>query len=192
MSELLEGRKVKRWTTAEYLKIAETGVFDGQRLELIGGEICAMTPMNEPHAVGTDSLVRIFNRRLPETLWVRGQAPIYIGDHSAPEPDIAIVDAQIARDYERPTTAHLIVEVSDATLRYDQTTKASLYASAQITDYWIVNLQERTLEIYRRPVEDAAHAFGWKYWDKFTFAREQSVSPLCAPELSLTVGDFLP
>jgi Uma2 family endonuclease len=86
---------------------------------------------------------------------LRGQAPLALDEHSEPESDIAVVEGAI-RDFvsAHPQTAVLVVEVADSTLQYDRTTKARLYARNSIPEYWIVNLQERRLEVYRHPVSD--------------------------------------
>jgi Uma2 family endonuclease len=124
----------------------------------------------------------------------RLQAPLHLGPRPAPEPELAVVPGG-SRDYTatgHPTTALLIVEVSDTTLSYDRGRKASLYARAGIADYWIVNLVDRQLEVYRQPQPDATRPYGYGYISAATFTAAESVSPLAAASVSLAVADLLP
>ena len=83
----------------------------------------------------------------------------------------------------------MLVEVSDTTLHYDQNGKAMLYAEAGIADYWLLNLQNRTLEVRREP-EQTAEGFGYRQLTVYTEA--ESAVPLSAPQSSVLVADLLP
>lgn len=179
-----------RWTVPMYEQVAATGVFDGRRVELIDGEIVAMMPMGVPHIDGTTNLTYALIDNLPRSLRVLVQMPLTLSQSSQPEPDVAVVEASTRG--QRPTTAHLVVEVSDSTLRDDRTTKASLYASAQIAEYWILDVNARTMEVLREPMEDAASLLGWRYGQTQVLREDALVSPLCAPEVELSVRAMLP
>ena len=86
----------------------------------------------------------------------------------------------------------MVVEVSEATLGFDRVPKASLYASANVADYWIVNLVQRQLEVYRDPVADSTQLFGFRYNSRTILDPPDTVSPLAAPQASITVADLLP
>ncbi len=178
-----------RWSVALYEQAAGLGWFEGRRVELIDGEIIAMGPVDEPHAVGMNKLQRQFNRKLPDSLFVRGQSPIYVNATSAPEPDIAVVDAALTG--QRLSTAHLVVQVSDSTLSFDRTVKDALYASARIAEYWILDVNARALEARRQPIEDALSSSGWRYGWTQTLREGDAVSPLCAPGIPCDVRDML-
>ena len=107
-----------------------------ERLELIAGEVLVyVTPQESLHATGIRLLDRAMNRLFSEGYDVRTQLPLVLDPHNRPEPDVCIVAGSI-RDYAaaHPTTARLVIEVSDSTLRYDRTTKAGLYARAGIAE----------------------------------------------------------
>jgi Uma2 family endonuclease len=151
-SEMLTEPKVHKWTREELIRMWAMGLLEGQRFELIEGEVVEMNYLSSKHAttvtLTTDALRGIFDKG-----WVvRVQNPLSLDIHSEPHPDIAVV-AGIARDFkdEHPTTATLIVEVADSSLAYDRCRKAAVYAESQIPEYWIVNLEERLLEVYRHP-----------------------------------------
>ncbi len=119
--------------------------------------------------------------------------PLRLGELSLAQPDVMLL-AGAPRDYadREPTTAKLIVEVADDSLAFDRNEKASLYAKAEIADYWIVNLQDRQVEVYRRPMVDANAQFGFGYADKMIFKEGDSMKPLAKPKASIAVADLLP
>jgi Uma2 family endonuclease len=180
---------LRRWTVAEYYQAAEAGVFHPEeRLELIEGEIFRMSPQDSPHATACDltedALRGVFGRGYR----VRTQKPLSLGADSVPEPDLAVVRGGV-RDYAKahPTTAELVVEVADSSLGYDRNRKAPLYARAGVPDYWILNLSERVLEIYRDP--DPANG---QYRQITRLGEDESISPLAAPTASILVRELLP
>jgi Uma2 family endonuclease len=95
---------------------------------------------------------------------IRGQGPIALDEESEPEPDLAVVPGSF-RDYEaaHPSRPVLVVEISETSLALDRVHKGSLYARAGLPDYWIVNLPEHALEVYRDPEPDPAAPFRWRY-----------------------------
>lgn len=93
---------------------------------------------------------------------------------------------------DNPTSALLIVEVSESTLRYDRRTKGSLYARVGIADYWSLNLVDRMLEVYRKPVKDKKQRFGFGYADRADLGATDLATPLAAPGASIAVADLLP
>ncbi len=184
--------RLKRWSVEEYERLLSTGVFDGQRLELIDGDIIDMTPMGEPHAGSVNRTHKQLNVKLEDQLFVRGQSPINAGFYGRPEPDIAVVSLDALLPDQPPSRAELIIEVSDSTLAYDQGDKSSLYASLQVPDYWIINLQENVLEVRRAPMGRPNARFGFDYSQIQIIPRGGVVSPLVAPDVSLRVDDLLP
>jgi Uma2 family endonuclease len=124
---------------------------------------------------------------------VRTQGPIGLDDDSEPEPDVAVVPGRL-EDYRaaHPSAAVLTVEVSESSLDIDRDHKGSLYARAALADYWIVNLVDRVLEVYRVPTENASAAFGWSYARREVLGPSALVSALAMPSASIRVADLLP
>jgi Uma2 family endonuclease len=85
-----------------------------------------------------------------------------------------------------------VVEVSEASLKTDREVKGSLYASAGIPEYWILNLRERVLEVYREPAADARAVYGAAYRQQRIYTTGEPVSPLCAPDATLAVEQLMP
>ena len=185
--------RVRRWTKEEYYRLGEQGFFQGQRVELIEGRLMVMSPQNVPHANGVELVTRTLFPIFQLAYRIRVQLPYDMGASSEPEPDFLIqAFAGLQTPYVHPTTADLIVEVSDSSLSYDRKRKGSLYARAGVADYWIVNLVAHQLEVYRDPVMDAAQPFGWKYTSRTDLKAPATISPLILPGQSIAVADLVP
>lgn len=184
---------IKRWTRREYDRLAEEGLFNpDKRVELLEGEIITMTPQNSPHASAIGKTERALERLFGINVWVRVQMPIIVDPDSEPEPDLAVVPGT-PDDYrdEHPRSALLVVEVSDTTIALDRDRKRAIYARAGIQEYWIVNLAERCLEVYRDPV--AAPGLTSLYRSSQKLVPSNSIAPLAASTAPpVAVADLLP
>lgn len=186
--------RTKHWTRVEYDRLIDLGAFrPGERLELVGGALLVCEPQGGPHftAVGLveDALRQVFG-----TGWtVRARGPIALDEDSEPEPDLAVVPGS-RRDHSRSHPSHpvLIVEVADSSLAFDRGDKAGLYARAGIADYWILDLSDRVLEVYREPVIASPAQYGHRYGATITLGPRDMVSPLAAPTAAILVADLLP
>jgi Uma2 family endonuclease len=186
--------QLRLWTREEYYKMAKAGVFrPGERVELIGGRIVAMSPQYSPHATALlltyDELRVVFSAGYV----IRMQLPLDLSLVSQPEPDIAVVRGTI-RDYTNahPTIAELVVEVSESTLDYDRGEKSSLYASASIADYWVLNLVDRCLEVHRDPIPMTGQPYGYGYRTHTQYFANDTVAPLVVPSGAVKIADLLP
>jgi Uma2 family endonuclease len=193
---VLTGAAVRpyRWTLEDYERLIALGLLEGKHVELMQGEILTMAPMGEPHALTimhlNEALLPHFNTRTGYHL--RVQMPLALPALTCePEPDIALMPLDTpTNEAGRPTSASLIVEVAESSLAYDRDQKGPLYAAAGIQDYWLINLPERCLEVYRQPVPDAAFFSGWRYQEWQVLRAGEQVAPLVAPEV--VVSDLLP
>jgi Uma2 family endonuclease len=183
-----------RWTRDEYYKLCESEWFLDKRVQLIGGEIVEMSAQKHWHAWSLKATEVALSAAFGANYWVRGQMTLDLSPYSAPDPDVAVIAGSHAthRLGSTPTTALLVVEVSETTLGYDRHHKSSLYAASGIADYWIVNLVQRQLEVYRNPVPDATRPFGFGYADRTILDPGDVVSPLAAPQATVAVSDLLP
>jgi Uma2 family endonuclease len=179
----------RRWTREEYERLAEQGFFrPDERLELLDGEIFAMTPQKGPHAQAVGLVLDALRHAFGPQVYLRSQLPLALGTEAMPEPDAAVVTGSV-RDYpQHPTTAILVVEVSDTSLPLDRRRKGPIYARAGIPEYWIVNLVDRILEVYREPIETAD---GWHYRLVQRVAAGETLKPL-AGSAAVSVVDLLP
>ncbi len=142
----------KLFTIDEYERMIEAGVFDeGVHVELIEGEIIEMRPLNPPHMAGVTRLNMLLNALLGMSAHVWVQNSIRLLNNSRPEPDIALIKWRDDFYEDQHATARdvlLLIEVSDTTLREDRLVKVPLYARAGVGEVWIVNLNERVVEVY--------------------------------------------
>jgi len=178
-------------TREMYYRLAELGFFEGKRVELIEGEVIEMSPVSPRHFASGDRIQKLFNTLFGEDYWVRFQGPLALGD-SEPQPDIAVVEGTPEMYQEKhPDKAVLVVEISDATLQYDRSYKLSLYARAGIPEYWIVNLKEQLLEIYRDPIPLEGTPFGYGYRIREIRRPDETISPLIKPDATIAVSELL-
>lgn len=151
----------KKFTSDEVQKMLDSGIFAGQRFELLDGDLIDKMGQNPPH-MSTIQLVLGWLVSLFGMERVRGQGPIDAAiqdrERNVPEPDIAVLDAwspEFFRRHPKGSEMRLVIEVSDTTFQTDATTKRDLYARAEIPEYWIVDLNRRSLIVHRSPVAGA-------------------------------------
>lgn len=182
-----------RWTRDDYYRVAELGVFDGHRVELIDGEVIEMSPPGSPHSVTVELVERALEAAFGSGYWIRTEQPLNLSHDTAPQPDISVVRGD-PRDFlrEHPKNALLVVEVSDRSLDFDQSQKAAIYAHAGIEEYWIVNLASDRLDVYRNPISDGTVEFGARYAEVQSFRRGESVRLLAMAASTVRIDDLLP
>lgn len=181
--------KIHRWSRAEYRQMLDLGWFIDCRAELIDGEVVELPAMKNAHAVSLKLTENALNRAFGAGYWVRSQLPLALSEYAEPIPDIAVVPGE-PRDFkDHPETALLVVEISDTTLAYDRRRKGSLYSASGLAEYWIVNLVDQQLEVYRDPVVDENAPRGWRYGSATTFDPKSHVS---VGSGQIHVADLLP
>ena len=184
---------LRRWKRVEYERLVDLGVFEGDPIELIGGQLIVAEPKGSPHATAVGMANDALRAVLPPGWIVRVQDPLALDDESAPEPDIALVRGSRA-DYRHahPARPALAIEVAQSSLGFDRQQKGSLYARAGVQDYWIVNLVDGVLEVYRDAAPDASAPYGWRYQSIQTLSPPALVTPPVLPSSSIPVAALLP
>ncbi len=184
---------LRRWKRAEYERLVDLGLFQSDPVELIGGQLVVAEPQGSYHATAVGAADDALRAILPPGWIVRAQMPVALDDESAPEPDLAVVPGTRA-DYREshPSRPALVLEVADSSLDFDRQHKGSLYARAGVPEYWIVNLIDRVLEVYRDPGLDQSAPYGWRYRSVETLAPPSVVVPLALPSAQIAVADLLP
>jgi len=184
----------KRWARAEYERLIDLAVFKpGDRVELVGGQLIVREPQGSPHSVA----IRLAEEALRSAFgpgWeVRVQMPVALDDESEPEPDLAVC-AGGPRDYlaGHPARPVLLVEVAETSFAFDREHKGSVYARAQLPEYWLVNLIDRVLEVHRKPVLSADAPYGWRFGALLRLGPTEAVSPLAAPHARIAIADLMP
>jgi Uma2 family endonuclease len=186
--------RTRRWTRIEYEKLIDLGIFrPGESIELIGGELIVAEPQGALHYTAVLKTARALEVVFGAGWVVRTQGPIGLDDDSEPEPDVAVVRGSL-EDYcvAHPSRPALTVEVAESSLDIDRERKGGAYARAGLADYWIVNLIDRVLEVYREPAADPSSPFGWRYGRREIVRPPASVRPLAMPSAAIRVTDLLP
>ncbi len=176
------------WTVEEYEKLNGAGIFtENDRVELLNGEIIVRSPIGYRHAQAVRRLTKFFVKAARARYELDPQNPFVLDERSEPQPDILLVDPKVEalRRHPRPDEIFLVIEVSETTVRYDREDKRPAYARNGIREYWLLNLEDNVLEVYR-------DAVGVNYADARVLGPDEFVAPLAFPDAQLRVGDFLP
>lgn len=178
------------FSVEDYYRMAEAGILTPDaRVELLDGQIFDMLPIGPFHASASRRLNNFF-ARLGEGRWlVDMQNPVRLNSRSEPQPDIALLrplDAEYALRHPMPEDVFLLVEVAESSVRYDRGRKLAAYARAGIVEYWIVNLVEGVVEVYRQPLPTE------RAYQSITRVRgEARVAPTAFPDAEIAVADLL-
>jgi Uma2 family endonuclease len=178
-------RTAKRFTVDEYYAMSRAGILaEDERVELIEGEVVPMPPIGSMHGGTVDRLTEVFGEAARASgLLLRVQGPIRLDDFSEPVPDLAVLRAR--DDYYRHAHPHasdvlLLIEVSDATVRYDRDVKVPLYARAGIGEVWIVDIDAGVIDAFRLPEAGA-------YGEHTSYRLGDSVTAEALPGLEVAV-----
>lgn len=182
-----------RWTIDEYRQLGVLDVFRDKKTFLLNGEIYVVPQAKPPHDTALGLAQDWLRGAFAGTHHVRVQMGFDIGTRHDPGPDLAVVPGGI-RDYagRTPTVAALIVEVADSSLAIDTTEKAEKYATAGVPDYWVIDLVNRQLRIFRDPAPLAEGLGATAYRSHVTLGPDDTAAPLLAPTAAVRVADLLP
>lgn len=179
-------RTLHRLSLNEYHWLIEQGFFQPEdRVELIEGVLVDMSPLGPQHANAVDALTEELVTTVKRRARVRIQQPVTLPEQTTePEPDFVLATRRqvYQTTHPRPADVLLIGEVSDNTLAYDRSKKLRLYAAAGIQEYWIVNLVNNVLEVYRDPIGTGNNA---GYQTKLTYQPNAKVAPVALPDCHL-------
>jgi|AntRauTorckE5430_2_1112549.scaffolds.fasta_scaffold14428_2 Uma2 family endonuclease len=144
-----------RFSVEDYHRMGEAGIFKEQRVELLYGKIVDMSPIKSNHAGAVNQLIRHLSIYLEKDDYIfTAQNPVHIDDYSEPEPDVSIMKYRsdlYARSHPTSKDIVLLIEVANTSLENGRDIKLPLYASHNIPEVWIVNLQDQQIERYRSP-----------------------------------------
>jgi Uma2 family endonuclease len=177
-----------RYTVAQYTDLVRQGVLGpDDRVELLEGVIVVMSPKNPWHDTAVHCVSDVLRRAVGSRAAVRSQATLLL-ERSAPEPDVAVVPGTIT-DYVRthPTTALLVVECADASLPQDRLSKSRMYATAGITEYWIISRRDDAVEVFREPDAESA-----TYRVRWLAVRGERIALVALGGVEVAVEDMLP
>ena len=177
-----------------YEQMVERGLLDSDdKVELLDGLLVVKEPQSALHSAATVACHRALQRAFGPRRHIRIGSPVALDDMSEPEPDLAVVPGA-PWDYKQahPAKPVLMVEVSLSSRAKDRLWKGGLYARARLADYWVVNLVDEALEVYRQPRRAPSHRYGWRYASVQVLKRGATISPLAAPGRRIRVAHLLP
>ncbi len=182
-----------RWTVTAFHNACERKVWgDGKRMILIRGELFEVPPMKPLHATGIRIVNNILPRVFPPEFMIQVQLPLALDLETDPVPDFAVVRGDVRTFLStHPKSASLVVEIAVSSLSLDITTKAELYATALVPEYWILDLDNRILHVLRDPMPIPGNGAA-SYRTHLELKANESVSPLAAPDKSIPVASLLP
>jgi Uma2 family endonuclease len=180
--------KRRQFTIAQYHQMIETGVLhEGDRVELIEGEILEMAAMGSKHAAQVRRLNHLFSRRFGDDVWVSIQNPVELGPRSEPEPDVALLRWRkdcYETEHPQASDIYLVIEVADSTAEFDRKVKAPLYARSKVIEYWLIDLNAEAIAVYREPAPEG-------YRQVETMQRGQFICVMGLPNAEFTVDEIL-
>ena len=172
----------------EWRRLGEANIFPPEsRLELINGEILEMAPIGFNHAGHINRLVKLLTRLIPDDVIPSVQNPLQLDDLSEPDPDFMLLkpnDDFYSSRHPYSNDVLLLIEVADSSLTFDQNQKLHLYALHGIPEYWLLNLNDACLEVYRKPN-------GEVYAEKTTLRAGDTLTLSQLPEITLSIADIL-
>ncbi len=177
-----------RFTVEEYYRMGEVGILaPDARVELLNGQIYDLLPVGPFHC-GVETRLQTFFFGAAKGLYtVRIQNPVHLNDGSEPMPDLALVKPRTdyyASEHPQPADVFLLVEVARTSLPFDRKAKLVAYALAGITEYWIVNLKAKTVEVHRGPLPIG------EYSQTSRHKKGDTIAPVAFPDLQITVADL--
>ena len=181
----------KKFTRAEVDQMTAAGMLEGQRLELIDGDLFDKMGQNPPHAFTVHAILRLLLKFIAgDLLLVQSPIEAAAGDRkwSLPEPDLAVLadaKSEYRSRFPRGDELVLVVEVADSSVRHDALQKRDLYARAGVPEYWVVIIAERKLMVHRHLGQD-------EYREVTTLAESESVAMESRPDARILVADMMP
>jgi Uma2 family endonuclease len=182
MHPALDPETIRPLTRIDYAVLNQQGAFERERVELVRGMLVHMTPIDAAHNRAVERLNEILILGVRERARVRRQPAFPASEHSETQPDLLVYSTKQA--FITPSETQFVAEVADSSLRFDREVKALLYAAARVPEYWIVNIPERCIEVYRDPHEAA-------YTSKTVHAVGDTVTMRNFPDVQVAVSDVL-
>ena len=178
-----------KFTVDEYVRLAEVGILGARdRIELLNGELIIMQVIGHRHSQAVTNLIADLGEQTRRRYMVSAQNPVELETYSAPQPDITLVPysrRKTALRHPNPSEVLLIIEVANSSLQYDRGDKMRAYAAVGIREFWILNLEDDQLEIFRKPSGD-------EYLERSVVPADGTASPLAFPDVSISLSEIIP
>ncbi len=178
----------RKFTVEEYHKLADIGLIgEDDRIELLNGELVVKHAIGKRHSQAVTNLNMDFADHARRRFMVSPQNPVWLDEMSEPEPDLVLVPwrRKAGESLPTPDDVFLIIEVANSSLRYDRRDKLRAYARVGIREFWIFNLDEDVMEVFRDPA-------GEDYNCRLRLGAGESLAPLAFPEAVIALDEIIP
>ncbi len=187
--DLASGRRLKGvvrrlWTADELEKLLEAGILhEDDGLELIGGDLVIMSPKGNRHELLRNKLILNWARRLPGDISFAEETPLKLAPQNEPEPDIILFPEALDVTELDGSTVLLVVEIADSSLKVDRTSKAPLYASFGVREYWVIDAKTMATFVHLGPARSG-------YRKEIKVKRNEVLTPTLVTTLSVRLADL--
>lgn len=175
-----------KWTIEDYHQMIATGILDDRKVELLKGEIIEMSPEGIPHSYFSSEAGEYLINLLGNRAKVLIGKPITLPNQSEPEPDITIAQ-RLGKEYldhhPYPENIFWVIEYSNSSLEKDLQIKPQIYGEAGIPEYWVIDLKQKQLTVFRHPTPNG-------YQSQFR-QQEENISPVCFPDLNIAINALI-
>ncbi|KAM3096058.1 Uma2 family endonuclease [Phormidesmis sp. 146-35] len=179
---------LRQISVQDYHRMSEAGILHpDERVELLEGQIIKMAAKRTAHRAAVSRVNHLLKERLGDRVLICLQDPIRLDDYSEPEPDVAVVrpDPLYYEDHHpTPAEVFLLIEVAYTSLKFDYETKALAYGRSGIADYWVLDVNDRKLHVFRMP-----NATG--YQSETILSEALTIAPLAFPDCLIVVKELL-
>lgn len=183
-TQAAEGMPRRAWTVAEVEEMVKAGIIaEHERFELIGGEIVPMSPKGAFHETVKMELSRIWSKLAPDDVALITETTFRHGDRDFLEPDFVFWPRALGIAGLKPDVVQLLVEISDSSLAYDLSRKATIYSGLGLRDYWVINARTLLTTIHRDPGADG-------FATRTEHAGDMLLTPLLLPSLAVRLSDL--
>ena len=163
--------------------IAAGIVEHGERFELIGGDLVAMSPKGQHHELMKIALNEHWQQIKAHELRVGQETPLRLDDYTEPEPEFIVYPRALKATEVRGDTVLLVVEIADSSLGIDLNRKAALYASFGVREYWVIDAVRRLTYVHREP---DANGYGLR----IEVTGSERLEPVLAPTLAVKLDEL--
>ncbi len=167
----------------EYDQLVDLGVFEGTRVQLVGGLLVEMSPQNDPHWQTIVDLNMILAPQVAGRHSVGVQGPLLVDEISEPEPDLTVLPLPRYRGLGKTGEALLVIEVADTSLRFDLGEKARRYGAAGYPEYWVIDVNAKVVHRHTQPHPDGT-------WGRVELLTEGTLSPVAVDGVTVDTRDL--
>lgn len=170
-------------TREEYNRLIDLGVFEGTRVQLVGGLLIEMTPQKDPHFQIVVDLNMMLAHQVHGRHSVNVHGPLQVDDISEPEPDLSILPLPRYGGVGKTGEALLVIEVAESSLAFDLGEKARRYAAAGYPEYWVIDAVKRVVIRHTDPKPDGT-------WTTIEHLTDGVVEPVAVADVTVDLDEL--